>query len=256
MITIGITGSSRPTLLPYMWQSVKDMVHIREEFNVIYHEDFVFEKESNKAVEYIRNNIKNVEILESNPNIGIGRAIDKVVNKIKTKYMLYLQDDWEFELPIDIDQLIWIMDRNSKIKQIMFFKRNVSKYLELHGKRLLPDEQKQYTFDGVNMCLTHFKWTFIPSLWRMDYVKKHWKLYNEKPEANFKKSLTGTSEELGCYMLGKHGDYRFSRHLGDDWMMAKMVDGKPGKRGALNNTEGRAPWIEEKERPKYEDSKL
>ena len=138
--------------------------------------------------------------------------------------MFYLPDDWEFELPIDLDRLIWIMDNHDNINHIMFFKRNVTKFLELHGKRLLPDEQTQYNFGGVNMCLTHFKWTFLPSIWIMDYVNKHWKLYVDKPEPNFKRSLNGTAEELGCYMLGGHGEYRYVRHLGDDWMMEKLDD--------------------------------
>lgn len=254
-ITVTITGSSRPALLPYVWNSFKDMVHIRDDFNVIYHEDFVFPNESKKAIEYIKNNIPNVQIIESNPKIGFGRAINTIVNKTKTKYMLYFQDDWEFELPIDIDQLIWVMNRNEKIKHILFFKRNITKFLELHGKQLLPDEQIECNFDGVDMCLSHFKWTFLPSIWRMDYVRKYWKLYETKPEANFKKLLKGTSKELGCYMLGKHGSYRYVRHLGDDWMMEKMVNGKPGKRPKENyNTEGKAPWIKDEKRPQYEDT--
>jgi hypothetical protein len=240
-LSIGINGSSRPFLFSKTLKSFNSMVHIRNDVPVIYYEDFVFPKDSNESIKYAKENLRNLHVINGKKK-NFGVAIDNVVRSVKSKYMLYIQDDWEFERPIDIDQLIWVMDRNPQINQIMFFKRNVTKFLELHGERILPDEQIQCCFDGVHMCLTNLKWTFIPSIWRMGYARKYWKLYTKKPEPNFKRSLPGKAEDIGCYILGSHGDFRHVRHLGDDYAMEKMTNNKPVK-CEVQNTEGKAPWV-------------
>lgn len=268
-ISIVITGSSRPQLYPYFWESVKRMLFLREQPQVIVHEDFVFEKESNEVMKYLGALEKEGEVHEihyHNPAIGLGYTLDFLIRDVvKTDYILYLQEDWEFERPIDIDQMVYVMDQNPNIN-LIFFNKQLN-YATLNGA-----DQPQYTFNGVDMCLYH-SWTFLPGIWRMSKVTEKWRVRKERPEGYFSNSF-GTHEQrmsveyceknIGAYMLGPRGDYRYARHIGDDWRMAKWRLEKVPRTMTTEEqvwTPGgchdsvrmdlpfMAPWIQFKERP-------
>lgn len=236
MIDLLIMGSSRPQLWGYMWDSFQDYVHWRNPYTVFMHEDFIYPEKSEAALSLASNFIKNLDSHYHDPPIGLGPAMDYMfrwINEIKvdTKYIFYMQDDWEFERPIDVEQLVWIMERNPDINCIFFNK--YPNFPTLNGI-----EQPQCTVDNVDMCLYH-SWTFLPGIWRMSHVRKYWRVRKERPEGYFTNAF-GTHEQrsdhnyaiknLGVYMLGKQNDPRYVRHLGDDWRMAewRMKDGKPG----------------------------
>jgi len=257
MLDIIITSSSRPQLFPYFWESFKKMVHIRCPKRVIVHEDFVLKDESKEAIKYIYGLKQKGEIQEyhsDNPPVGLGYSISGLLDKVNTKYVVYLQEDWEFERPVDIDQLIWVMDNNIQVNSIFL---NKSK----NFKTLNGALQKQYTYSGVEMCLYH-QWTFLPGIWRMDHVRKYWRCSSIRPEGHFTNAF-GTHEQrmdcdycervLGVYMLGKSEDYRFVRHIGNDWRMEKwrLENGKPGGVHDTNRMDKPyvAPWVLLPDRP-------
>jgi len=257
-----ITSSSRPQLFPYFWESFKKMMIIRQPFSVYVHEDFVFREESNSVLEYLHVLKEKGEIQGiyfHNPAIGLGRAMDFMFNKhITSSYMLYFQEDWEIERPIDVDQLITVMDKNPEVNLVFFNKTK-------NTKRLNKAEQPQYTFfdggGGVDMCLYH-SWTFLPGLWRMNFVRDHWRVREDRPEGYFSNAF-GTHDQrmdcdycekvIGAYMLGKTSDYRYVRHIGNDWRMAKwrLEAGKPGGCHEPSRMDFPfiAPWVPFPERP-------
>lgn len=234
-IDLVITGSSRPQLLPFTWESFKKYVFFRGEIRVIVHEDFVFPKESKKVIEYLNILKKKGEIhdiITHNPCIGLGKALDDIIkNRIKSDFIFYLQDDWEFERPIDLDQLLWIMEENKNINLIFF---NKARNYKILNKAPCP----QYTFGHQDFILWH-GWTFLPGIWRMSKVREKWACRETRPEGFFTNQF-GTHEirqnveycvkNIGAYALGKTGECRYVRHLGNDWRMAKwrLKDGKPG----------------------------
>lgn len=234
-IDLVITGSSRPQLFPFTWESFKKYVHFRGNLRVIFHEDFVFPKESEKVMNYL-NNLKDRgeihEIIHHNPCIGLGRALDDIIkNHIKSDFIFYLQDDWEFERPIDLDQLVWTMEENKEINLIFF---NKIKNYGVLNKAPCP----QYTFSYTDFILWH-GWTFLPGIWRMSKVKEKWAVRVERPEGFFTNQF-GTHQQrqdvgwceknIGAYALGKTGEPRYVRHIGNDWRMAswRLQNGKPG----------------------------
>ncbi len=258
MIDILITSSSRPQLYPYFWESFNKMVIYRGKSNIIVHEDFVLEEESKKVVKWIKNNI-DCELITHNPPIGLGKALDIIIkNKLKNKYCFYLQEDWEFERPIDLDQILWVMDRNEKINLVVFNKINNIKILN-------KAVQKEYDYDGLKMCLYH-QWSFMPGIWRISHVKKYWKCRVERPEGYFTNSFGSHAERLsnkfceekiGAYLYGHQGDYRYVRHLGNNWRMAKwrLKNGKPSGVHDENRMDlpYMAPWIKYEKRPVREE---
>jgi len=255
MIDILITGSSRPHLYPYFWKSFNEMMHYRGEKNIIVHEDFVFPKESEKVVNWINKNIPEAQLITHKPAIGLGLALDDIIkNKLKNKYCFYTQEDWEYERPVDIDQILWVMDRNPKINLVFFNKIKNEKSLD-------KAKQPEYDYDGLKMCLYH-SWTFLPGIWRTSHVKKYWRCRKERPEGYFtnafgshnrRMSIKYCEENIGAYMYGKTEDYRYVRHLGNDWRMAKWrLDN--GRHGGAHDKERMdlpymAPWIKYEERP-------
>jgi hypothetical protein len=232
------------------------MIFYRDKANILIHEDFVFPKESAEVIKWLEKNIPEAELFRDEPPIGLGYTLDTMIRqKLTSKYTFYTQEDWEFERPIDLDQLMWVMDQNPEINLIFFNK--------IRNLEIINDApQTEFMFSGMKFCLYH-SWTFLPGLWRTDFVKKHWRARQDRPEGYFTNAF-GTHEQrmsvdycqknIGAYMLGAQMDYRYSRHIGNDWRMASWrleAGGKPG--GCHDKTRMdlpfMAPWIEYKDRP-------
>lgn len=234
-IDLVITGSSRPQLFKYTWKAFKKYVHFRGKLRVIYHEDFVFPKESCKVIEYL-NELKSKgeinEIITNNPAIGLGKTLDNIIkNKITSDFIFYLQDDWEFERPIDLDELVWTMETNDELNLIFFNK--IINYEYINQQRC-----PQYKFGYKDFTLWH-GWTFLPGIWRMSKVREKWKMRKVRPEGFFTNQFGSHDERgdieycvnnIGAYALGKNNEPRYVRHIGDDWRMAewRLKNGKPG----------------------------
>lgn len=248
-----VTGSSRPQLWPLFWESYRDMVHIRLPHDVTVHEDFVFPDQSAKVMEYVGGLQKNGEIKHidyNRPPIGLGHSMTPyIMQRFKSKYLFYVQEDWIFERPLDIDHIMWVMDENPKINLIFFNK--------IRNDRVINHQtQPEYTYSGMKMCLYH-GWTFLPGIWRLDFVRKHWQTSPFKPEGYFTNSAFGSHERradigycenhIGAYIYGKQEEYRYVRHIGNDWRMAQWQM-KAGQPGGSHNSETMdlpymAPWM-------------
>ena len=258
-IDLIITGSSRPQLFPFCWESFKKYVHFRGNMRVIFHEDFVFPDDSQKVLQYL-NKLKNKgeihEIITHRPAIGLGMTLDCLIKQhIKSDFVFYLQDDWEFERPIDLDQLLWVMETHPKINLIFF---NKSANFGSVSKAPCP----QYTFGGVDFILWH-GWAFLPGIWRMSKVKEKWIPRDHHPEGKMtnqfgnhetRMSVKYCEENVGAYGLGKTGERAYIRHIGNDWRMARwrLENGKPGGRHDEDTMDYqyRGKWLPEiKQRP-------
>jgi len=188
-----------------------------------------------------------IDIIERHkPNIGLGPAMDFMFNKhIKSQYLLYLQDDFEFERPIELDRVLWTMDNHSKINLI-----NFSHYKNV---RLTDFTSREIPFFGLKMC-SYNGWTFTPGIWRMSKVREKWKAVKVRPEGYFTNQF-GTHEQrldpdycyehLGAYHYGGMGEPRYVRHLGTTWRMAEWRREEGGKlHWEFQNLErDRAPWL-------------
>jgi hypothetical protein len=272
MIDVLITSSSRPELFPYFWESFKKMCIIRQPINVIVHEDAVFPQKTARVIEWLTKLLKRGEIHRLDmtaPAKGLGHALDwyiRATDHLKSDYCFYLQEDWIFERPIDIDQVTYVMDKNPHINLIFFNKiRN--------NAMINKQKQVEREFTGMKMCVYH-GWTFLPGIWRTDFVRKKWQKATYKPEGAFT-SQFGTHEErasvpycekkIGAYIYGKTGEHRYVRHIGNNWRMASWrleADEKLRKEGKLKLHPGgrhgehmdkpyMAPWVDYPERPVY-----
>ncbi len=253
-IDVLVMSSSRPALIPYTINSFKRFVDSQCHCKLRYllHEDFVFPESSNDVIKWAVNSGVFDVIEKHNPKIGLGPAMSYMFKKhIRTKYMFYLQDDWEFERTgIDLDRILWIMDRHPEINLILFNKyKNMGSYAGFSSVLREFDGMKLKTYNG---------WSFIPGIWRMNFIRNKWVTSKEKPEAYLNSHLD--KKNIGIYFYGGDGENRWVRHLGNSFRMAawQLKNGKPG--GSLNyecreiETGGyyRAPWLPKiKARPTY-----
>jgi len=257
-----ITSSSRPQLFPFCWESFKKMCIIRDKPKVTVHEDFVYPAESEKVMTYLKGLKKNgeIDVIDTDqPAIGLGRTLNNYsCRRFEKKYIFYLQEDWEFERPIDIDQITYVMDQNPKINLIFFNKIRNNGVIN-------KQRQTEYTYSDMTMCLYH-AWTMLPGIWRASFVEKHFPGPSDRPEGAFTNQFGSHAQRsadqycvdaIGAYIYGRQGEHRYVRHLGNDWRMAKWRLERHGDKvvpGGNHNSDTMdknymAPWIPYPERP-------
>lgn len=256
-IDIIVTASSRPELIPYCINSFKRKLITRRPTRWILHEDFVFPKESEKVIKWASECGVFSNIYHHSPAISLGSTITFLLSKIKSKFIFYLQEDWELERPVDLDQILWVMQQHSNINVV-----TLNKYKNLGSYGGFPSNE--FNYKGLRLC-GYNKWSFIPGVWRIDKFRKHWKHTDVRPEGMFNNSLGKImdpnlcAERLGAFFYGPAGDPRYVRHLGNNWRMAawRLEDGKPtGVPYSDGPEKNKAPWVPDVERPIYDGRKL
>jgi len=214
-IDVAITGSSRPSLYPIFWESFNNMVKFNDTPNITVYEDVIFKDESKKVKKYIEDKVD--KYIEINPNKRLGYVFNLLLNNIKTKYYLYLQEDWKFLKEIDIDKIIEVMENNENIKQIWFPKKlQKNTYNTFCGNTIKVDD--------INL-VPYNSWAFLPHIGRTKFVKNTWSIDNtvkqsDRPESSFKKVLLKNIKinqkdfhNAVSFILGEKFD-EYIQHLG------------------------------------------
>lgn len=263
MIDVFVSSSSRPKLLPYCVESFKGLLFTKDKLNWILHEDFVYPKQSKLVLNYAKKHFD--KIYHHDPCVGLKKSIFYVLPTLKSRYVVYLQDDWYLERPVDLDQIIWTMDQHPEINLIIFFKFRNKKTHELFPF-------KEYDFSGMKLC-SYYGWALLPGVWRMSKFREHFHVnLGDRIESQLTQSF-GTNEQrmdenycfknLGAYFYGPAGSPRYVKHLGDTWRMAywRLEDGKPG--GTIitsdleqHENENKAPWVPSITYPDYHGEDL
>jgi hypothetical protein len=217
------------------------------------HEDFVYPELSKQSVKFAQDCLApEFDVVEKSlPKIGVGLAMDKMFKLVEADYVFYMQDDWEFERPVELDRIIWTMENHKKINCITF-----NKYKNMNP--LEGFEDKEYDFDGLKLCI-YPGWQFLPGVWRMSVIRDKWSPRKIRPEGHWQNKFGDNDkrmnrkhleENVGAYMYGGMGEPRYVRHIGGTWRMAewqiKTNNFKPtGCRhwDFMNMQRDRAPWL-------------
>lgn len=214
---VAITGSSRPSLYPIFWESFNKMVKMSEKPKITVYEDVIFKNESNKVRQYIENKVD--RYVEFEPNKRLGYVFNQLLNDVKTKYYIYLQEDWKFLKEIDVDKIIDVMEKNDDIKQVWFPKKLEGKTYKLYCRDVINR-------NGLNLIPWH-RWAFLPHIGRTDFVRDIWSKgnikNNHRPEVPFKHQLRllnigwigneGNKNSVVSFILGELHD-EYIEHLG------------------------------------------
>lgn len=200
-----ITSASRPKNLKSEIVCFLKHVKYSGEFNFHLHEDVVpgMESQSGELSSWARDSGIFTTVYASNPRIGRGRALNKLRQHANSKYVWYLEDDWDFIEDVDLDSILEMMDKHGHINQVAFFYLNIDRVKKPGG----PDGLDEYiyarrTFDGHIMFVAE-RWGWCPAIWRKDFVVQtnNWQFESQKANKHFnykfKHKAYGAREECG-----------------------------------------------------------
>lgn len=139
-------------------------------------------------------------------NQGLGHMVNHLYEKVVTPYVLHLEHDWKFIKRIELKPLLEIMETHADITCIRFNKK-ITKAAPLVF--WVDDPGRTRMIQGLALTQTK-SWTFNPTLYRTDHVKKVLPIANSSSERSFKAKMD--VNEYRCYSLGKPGDV-FVKHL-------------------------------------------
>jgi hypothetical protein len=97
-VDILITSASRPKSLKSEIIAFKEHIKFNGNFRFHLHEDVVpeMEEESKELVNWAKKSGYFETIYVDNPRIGRGFALNKLKKHANSKYMFYLEEDWDF----------------------------------------------------------------------------------------------------------------------------------------------------------------
>lgn len=244
-LDISIISSSRPECLDKMYKSFKKYVFTNSELRFIIHEDNCNNDKSNKVLQIISKWKENIKICGST-NHSNAKAMDYVKSIWRTNYVFHIQDDWEFERPIELDRILWTMDNNPFIGCIFFNKQS--------NDTILDFEPLEVEKDGLKLCTSYF-WPFLPGIWRAKSFREHWQFRERNPEGFFNQQFgnvdilkkRAAGDTLGFYMYGEKNTPRYVRHTGENlstlpWKPDKQKK-KPIRDYSVSDLRCRAPWL-------------
>ena len=135
-------------------------------FRWIYHEDVLNVKASDKCIEIAKDYEFDV-IGKNDPPIGQGASLTWLLKHVQGDYVINWEDDQAAIREIDLDRIIYIMDKYvDRINQIAFHKREIEK----NHYDWVAEEME---LEGVNF-VTNPHWAYVPAIWRMSYIKPRW----------------------------------------------------------------------------------
>jgi len=240
-----ITSSSRPELLKLTMHYLETYLCFHGNFRFILHEDFVIPKESEKLVKWAENSgyFKKEDIICNNPPVGLEQALVNLMKRAKSPFVLYMQDDWVFERPIELDKAMYIMEHVSKVNNILFYKLSIP-----HARKTVFF--REYYFPQFPQYLTlNNTWELMPGLWRTNFIKPviidAMRANNQRTcmkktapakitfnlrNADKKDDMDFLYQNMGVFFWGQWGEPRYCRHIGENARMEnwRMNNGKPG----------------------------
>jgi cephalosporin hydroxylase len=232
-IDVQIISASRPECLELTLNSFKKFVNISTNRMMI-HEDVVAPYYSKQVLDMVSDFD---DIFIGDPPKGGQYVMDFMQSQWRTKYVLHLQDDWEFEQSVDVDRLVQLMEDFPHIDCI-FFNKQINRAWHTKFK------QRHVTYKDVDLVLTYY-WPFLPGIWRVNSFRHFWEVDQHRHAEGFfnnqiNKKLGGAEkqdkvrelaekDQLGFYMLGELFDPRCVRHVGENiitlpWRKRQNID--------------------------------
>lgn len=226
MINVLIVGSSRPECLKSGFESITRDLITTDEYQFLYHEDVIDHMKSMDSIRFGVMDRRFKKVMASHPRVGQVDATNSLLPFVKSKYLVYWEEDWVLKEPVKLDKLIRLMDINPYINQIAFPKTTL-------GNGQIHKEAVTRTFGKMKLTTTH-RWVSMPSIWRTSFILPKWKEAYEKYQYNHAvvctidhfwicRALNDGHQnigplvnviELGSYFLGERGSKAMIEHTG------------------------------------------
>lgn len=233
-IDILITSASRPDSLKSQIKAFYEHVKYDETWAIHLHEDVVpdMEAASKELQEYAIAGLSNpfpifANVYVSDPRIGRGPALNKLRKHANSKYIWYMEEDFDFVKDIDLNSLIKLMDEYPHINQIVFNWRTLPRIPKPGGPNTDVFICEERHFKGGHTLHVSERWTWQPGLWRRSWVMPKWdfnerysnKGFNRKLKANIKQEEWDPEwheQNVGAYYYGSWNDDPWVKHTSWD----------------------------------------
>jgi hypothetical protein len=230
MIDVLITSASRPDSLMSEIKAFKKHVKYDGKMRFHLHEDRVpnMERKSINLIEWAnRKPSYFTTVYLSNPRVGRGNGLNKLKKHANSKYIFYMEEDFDFIRDVNLNELIGIMERHQHINQIAFPWRSMVRTKKPGGPTNYFQHEER-VFDGHVLRVTD-RWTWLPALWRRSWLMPHWNFASQRSNkefnGRFKKGIgqlewdcKWQEKTFGAYFYtGKKGDSKiFVEHTSWD----------------------------------------
>ena len=186
-------------------------------------------KLTGKHLEYMSalENIKaqfNITVMHSSG--GQKNSFIKLIDSVKTKYLLFIEHDWKFNVKVPFEQIVSIMNKYNFIQYIGFNKR---KNIRKLGDHILKPEDR---VKEINLLKTS-RWSNNPYIARTDSWLNMWKPIIANSNINMNKShgqverapylqyndeikmegFNCAHKKWGIYIYGKMNDQPIVKHM-------------------------------------------
>jgi hypothetical protein len=219
-----VDSASRPDLLKITLESLLNNVKFSGNINWMFHEAVIREHDSKECIKYVKGLelFNNIEI--TNPPLGEGYSITKMLHKTKSKYFIHWEDDHEIIREIDLDKCYHLLENYSMINQIAFNKRQTMSTIGANSWC-----KKNFTFGEDILCVSPH-WRISPAIWRLSWILPkwngfengssnnfHWEI-NDRLQNNFKNNKTAdlVANQMGTFYLGPIGELAYVKHIGKE----------------------------------------
>lgn len=232
-----ITSASRIEMIKCVKSFMKKVI-FSGKFNMYLHEDVVpgMERESKELVKWARESNLFKKIIVTNPRQGRGPALNKLKPYIKTDFIFYTEEDFEFMRYINVDKLIDIMEKYKIINQIGFSNR----YWPIIPKPGCNGDDSYFyeprEFDDITLLVSE-RWLWFPSIWRKSFIWKYWNFSSHKTNHSLNKKIKGNEWSYGCdcdWLEEKIGSYLLDGIGENPWINAYLYHLCPHKRHDRN----------------------
>jgi len=213
-IDVLINSASRPEYLEKSLITLFDKFKFSGKVRYLFHEDVIDEKRSQKCLDIVNETKKFQTIVITNPSIGHGYAIKKMLSLIETDIIFRTEDDYEYLKEIDVDKIVKLFVDTPDINQVLLNKRP---NMEMQSGVL----QKEVIRNGVKLT-TSYRWHFTPGFWRMKWIHPRFVPYgfacrmSKGLEVGAPKPMTvdWMIKNIGCYFYEGFKEGEYISHIG------------------------------------------
>jgi hypothetical protein len=126
-----------------------------------------------EIIKQVRNLFPDIVVLHDEARTGLMKSIDRIYSKVETDFIFHLEDDWEFDGPVDWLSAIALLQARPEVANI-----NVRKFEEIKPKWRsksdpLPFEGVDYQLMRLSSHPEFFAWSPNPGLIRTDLYRTY-----------------------------------------------------------------------------------
>lgn len=166
LVTGALTSCGRPDLLE---ETLASLVHHMTPPSIVLTEDAA----DRRVAELCARRFPFVRVLMNEPKLGHMASVDRLYGEIRTPYVLHLEDDWQFDAPVDAQAAIAFLEARPDVSAVV-----LRAFDELPAeRRALADTVEM---NGVRFAVmrhdAHPRWfgyTFNPMIGRLAFWRAH-----------------------------------------------------------------------------------